>query len=195
MATLTKINDFLAGSIAVADDVDAEFQQIIDEFNGSIDPENLANNAVESLKIKDGAVISDKVAANTIKETHVKYDFTDGPKILKFGPNYPAAGAEFRIVPVTYSVTSSSGAGTGTPVTITFASSSLTYGTFTAFAETPHVIGEPTCIDGAITSIDVPTGFWISAISTTGATLEHAWHEAATAQSINMEIVFWGLVA
>lgn len=199
MATLTRIYDFTAGTTAVADEVDAELNQILLDYNGGIDAVNLADNAVTNIKILNSAVDGNKLANTTVKEVHMNFQFTDGPKVWKFGPNYPASGAELRICPVTYTVTSPAAAGTlsTVDVPITFNTGSFcTYGNLTwATGTLPELMGEPYANDASAADDDIPDVCWLIATSTTGATIRHKWIvDAGTATAVVMRATFWGLV-
>lgn len=51
MGAIARLKDFVAGTPAVADEVDAEFNQIIAVLTGNVDAANLANGGVTKVKL------------------------------------------------------------------------------------------------------------------------------------------------
>lgn len=196
MGTVSRTYDFTAGTTAVADEVDTDLNTLYTLVNGNLDDDNLADSAVTTAKINNQAVDSNKLGNDSILEVHVDYNFTDGPKITKFGPNYPASGSEFRFVPVTYSLTSPTGGGPLSTVdtSVTFNTGSFTlYGNFT-WTAAPFLISTVP-LDGSAADDDIPDVYWLTASSTTGATIRHKWDvDAASATAVTMYALFWGLV-
>lgn len=66
MALITKPNTFTADTDAVASEVNDNFDEIYDEFNGAISAANLATDAVTTAKITDSNVTTAKIADENV---------------------------------------------------------------------------------------------------------------------------------
>ena len=187
MAVPTRTYNFVGGTTATADEVDTDLDALYTELNGNLDDTNLATNAVTTAKITNASVTASKIGTAALQESHILHDFTNGPKLPTFGPNYPTNGAELRIVPFSYSVTSPGLAATA-DATITFASSTLTYGTFSAFATstTPKLMGVPTPLYNVSSHLEVPSKIWMVTTTTTAMVIRHYFPDSAAGTALTM---------
>lgn len=64
--TVSRVTDFVPGTKAEADEVDAEFDNIISAINGNLDADNLAAGAIATAQIGNSAITSQKILDNTI---------------------------------------------------------------------------------------------------------------------------------
>jgi hypothetical protein len=69
-ATISRLYDFEPDTPAVADQVNAELDNIIDEINGNLDGDNIAQNAIATGNIATAAVTTAKIASGSV--TYVK---------------------------------------------------------------------------------------------------------------------------
>jgi len=66
--TYTYVDEVLAGETTIkATEVDADLDAILAQVNGNIDVNNLANDAVETAKIKDAQITTAKLATGSVK--------------------------------------------------------------------------------------------------------------------------------
>jgi hypothetical protein len=63
MATVFTPNTFVAGTPAVATEVNQNFTALTDQINGNLDADNLADNAVTEAKLAPGSVTGSKIGA------------------------------------------------------------------------------------------------------------------------------------
>jgi hypothetical protein len=70
MATVFLPNTFVAGTPAVATEVNQNFTAITDQVNGNLDADNLADSAVTAAKLATDAVTSSKIADSQV--TNIK---------------------------------------------------------------------------------------------------------------------------
>ena len=73
MSTVTKPNTFSASTTISSSQVNANFDTIYNEFNGSISAANLATNAVTTAKITDSNVTTAKIADSAVTAAKVNF--------------------------------------------------------------------------------------------------------------------------
>lgn len=66
MALITRTYDFVDGTVAEADEVDTDFNTIYDEFNGSIDGDNISSTASLTLASLATDTIAEKTSATGV---------------------------------------------------------------------------------------------------------------------------------
>lgn len=71
MGTISKPNNFSANTTISSSAVNANFDEIYDEFNGNISAANLAADAVTTAKIADDAVTGAKIADATVTSANL----------------------------------------------------------------------------------------------------------------------------
>jgi len=65
-ATVSRVTDFVPNTKAEADEVDAEFDNIISAINGNLDSENIRDGGIATADLATGVVTSDKVQENSL---------------------------------------------------------------------------------------------------------------------------------
>lgn len=89
VVSLPTESEYNAGENADGSIVYTDLFNVIDEFNGSIETANIANNAITTDKIANVTVTSDKISGSAIKEVNMDYTQAgSGVKAWRCGPNY-----------------------------------------------------------------------------------------------------------
>jgi len=94
MGLISRIKTWASGNILTAADQNAEFDNLLDEFNGSIEAVNLAtgavtaaklgSSAVTTIKINDGAVTTAKIAPNAVTEAKIEAVHFTGKRVMVY---------------------------------------------------------------------------------------------------------------
>jgi hypothetical protein len=71
MATVFIPNSFVAGTPAVATEVNQNFTAITDQVNGNLDADNLADGAVTAIKLASGAVTTSKIGDTEVSNAKI----------------------------------------------------------------------------------------------------------------------------
>lgn len=193
MAVPVKTGDYAAGAYAIGSGVEGDVDAIIAEMDGSIDADNLATNAVSTVKILNDAVDANKIKDGDVRETHIDYDEdTSGMLVIRAGPNYVDAGnsrSGRRLAFVSKSVTWD---GTGTnSVTFTYASDCVDGDP--AFAAVPNLAGIPV-VASVEALVDTIYSYEVTASSAAAITFEFTDCGGFSAATVQIEFAVSGPV-
>ena len=101
MASISKPNTFSASTTALSSEVNANFDTIYNDYNGNINSDNLATDAVTTAKIADGAVTTAKLGANAVTPAKLDADLAGGWQTLSgthsVATTYNAGNRSFTI--------------------------------------------------------------------------------------------------
>lgn len=73
MSTIAKPHTFSPNTIISSSQVNADFDTLYNDYNGSIDASNLATSAVSTAKIADSAVTTAKIADNNVTTAKINF--------------------------------------------------------------------------------------------------------------------------